>query len=137
MRLLVANQQLAKAGEPSVRDFNDPAPRTLALCALGAFLAARAHMRDVVAIEHVLACSGSDEAGIGAQVLPGTRADRRPRGHHGIEGGHQLGDVISIGRGHDDRQRDATGVDQQHALAPIFFPGRWGWARPTPGPAVP
>jgi len=137
MSLLVADKQLAKAGEPRVRDFDDPAPRALALRPLGAFLAAGPHMRGVVPRDHVLPRRGADETGVGAQVLLGTWCNRWPRDHHRVESGHQLGDVISIGRGHDDRQRDATGVHQQHSLASIFFPGRWGWARPTLAPAVP
>src|ERR1022692_1912073 len=41
----------------------------------------------------------------------------------------KLCDLMMISRGHDDRQRDATSVDQQHPLAPIFFPDPWGLAR--------
>jgi len=37
--------------------------------------------------------------------------------------------VIDVGCGHDDRQRDATPVHQQVALAALFFPDPSGWAR--------
>ena len=45
--------------------------------------------------------------------------------------------VIDVGRGHDDRQRDATPVHQQVPLAPIFFPDPSGWARRFVAPSVP
>jgi hypothetical protein len=54
-----------------------------------------------------------------------------------VEGSHQLGDVITISPGHDDRSRDPTGVYQQRSLASISFVGRWGWARLTAVPTVP
>jgi len=44
---------------------------------------------------------------------------------------------MMIGRGDDDRQRDATGVDQQHPLAPISFPDPSGLARQIPAPVGP
>ena len=34
----------------------------------------------------------------------------------------------------DQRQRDATRVDQQAALAPVFFPDPWDWGRRHPAP---
>jgi hypothetical protein len=33
-----------------------------------------------------------------------------------------LGDIMALGTAHDERERDATRVDQQMTLAPIFFP---------------
>ncbi len=39
--------------------------------------------------------------------------------HDGSKHWLQLGDVMSVGSGHDERQRDATPVHQQMALAPI------------------
>src|ERR1019366_9627398 len=136
MRLLIANEKLAKASEPRVRHFNHPTSRTLALGSLFAFLTARAHVRRVVAVEHVLLGGSADEAGIGAEVLASAWGHGWARGHDGIQSGHQLGDVMVVSCGHDDRQRDAMGVDQQHPLASIFFPGRWGWAPPTPVPVA-
>ena len=47
--------------------------------------------------------------------------------HHGIEYSAELRDVMAIGSCHDERQRDATTVDQQMALAPIFFPDPLDW----------
>ena len=49
--------------------------------------------------------------------------------HNGVKHWLQLGDVMSIGSGHDERQRDATSVHQQMALAPIFSPDPSGWGQ--------
>ena len=86
MHLLVSNQQLAKAREPRVRNLDHPAPRALALGALLAFFATRAHMWGVVAIEHLLLGDCANEAGVGAQVLAGTRRHRRSRLQRGRPG---------------------------------------------------
>jgi len=49
--------------------------------------------------------------------------------HDGIKNRLQLRNIMPIGSGHDERQRDATPVHQQMALAPIFSPDPWGWVR--------
>lgn len=54
----------------------------------------------------------------------------------GIEHGFQLGDVMPVCSGHDERQRDATSVHQQMAFAPIFFPDRWDWVQRFPVPVA-
>ena len=66
-------------------------------------------------------------ASVGTQVL--VSPDRWPGAfnHDGIENGRQLRHIMPIGSGHDERQRDATSVHQQMALAPIFFPRSVGF----------
>src|SRR4030067_878722 len=49
----------------------------------------------------------------------------------------QLRNIMPVSSGHDDRQRDATTVHQQMALAPIFFPDPLDWVQRFPEPAVP
>jgi hypothetical protein len=44
---------------------------------------------------------------------------------------------VPVGSGDSQRQRGATPVDQQMALAPIFFPGLSGWAQQPLGPGGP
>jgi hypothetical protein len=73
------------------------------LGSLRAFFAARAHMWGVVAIEHLLLCSHSNKAGVGAQMLAGTRRHRRSRYNQGVQGDAQLAHVVPISPGHDDR----------------------------------
>lgn len=53
-------------------------------------------------------------------------------GEHRIE----LLAVMYVGPCHDERQRDATAVHQQVALAAFFFPDPSGCGPPTPGPAA-
>src|SRR5206468_4978330 len=109
----------------------------LALSALSSLFTARSHVGSVITLAHVLVGIRTDEAGIRAQMLAHARRHRRTGCNDGVQGRCQLGHIVVISCGHDDRQRDATGVDQQHSLAPIFSPGRWGWARATLPPAVP
>jgi hypothetical protein len=63
-------------------------------------------------------------------------SNARPASPNGIEYGFELRDVMMIGRGHDDRHRDATSVDQQHPLAPLFSPDPSGLARRILGPVA-
>ena len=74
---------------------------------------------------------------IGTQVLaaPGVRG--LALDHDGLQHLLELCDVMLIGPGHDERQRDATAVHQQVALAPFFFPDRSGWAPPPVAPRAP
>ena len=59
---------------------------------------------------------------IGTQVLPAPGVRCLALDHDGLQHLVELGDVMLIGPGHDERQRDATAVHQQVALAPFFFP---------------
>src|SRR5437899_7067977 len=121
MQLLVANQQFAETREPRVGDFDHPAPRTLALSALRALLAARPHVGGVVTVEHVLLGGGSDEAGIRAQMLSRARRHGRTWSDDGVQGRRQLGNIVAISRGHDDRQLGATDVVTTYLSTPILL----------------
>jgi len=126
VHLFVSNQQFSRAIEPCVYDFDDPTPCGMAPL-LPVFLAARAHVWNISAPANGLSGRRPVEGGIGTQVLFGVRTAARAAAHDRIE--HELRYVMTIGPGHDDRQRDATSVDQQHSLAPIFSPDPWGLAR--------
>jgi hypothetical protein len=41
-----------------------------------------------------------------------------------------LGDIMPLGPGNDEGQRDAMPVYQHVAFAAVFPPGQWGWAPP-------
>ena len=79
-------------------------------------------------------CTGV--AGIGAQVF--VPSDWRAGSVYddGVEYRFQLRDIMPIGSGRDERQRDATTVHQQMAFAPIFFPYRWDWIQQSTEPAA-
>src|SRR5476649_1735981 len=88
-------------------------------------------MRNVSTATDRLLGGSTTEGGVGAKMLLGTSADARPAQHQRVGYGFELSDIMMIGCGHDDRQRDATGVDQQHSLAPLFFPDPSASARRT------
>ncbi len=69
-----------------------------------------------------------------AQVLTSSLGRVGSFDHHAVEYRTELRDVMAIRSGHDERQRDATTVHQQMALAPIFSPDPLGWAQRFPVP---
>ena len=74
-------------------------------------------------------CRSSGVADISAKVFASSLGWLRSLYYDGIKHGFELGDVMPIGSGHDERQRDATTVHQQMALAPIFSPGPLDWVQ--------
>lgn len=76
-------------------------------------------------------------SGIQAQMLGATLGRHLALDHDGRQDGVELRNVMPVRSGHDERQGDATAVDQQVTLAPIFFPDRSGWARPALVPVEP
>ena len=76
-------------------------------------------------------------ASISTQVLAASLRRRGTLHHDGVKDGCKLADIMSVCPGHDDRQRDATTVHQQVALAPIFSPDPSGSARQLAQPAAP
>lgn len=137
--LLVSHKQLAKPIEPTVANLDHPAPRFLgwvALLGIG-FIAPAHNMGDVAVRLDDQQGWPSTVSGIGTQVLAAPYAGRLALDHDGLQHRIELRDVMLIGPCHDDRQRDATTVHQQVALAPLFFPCRSGLARPPLAPVVP
>ena len=76
-------------------------------------------------------------AGICTQMLAAPRGRGLALDHDGLQHLIELRDVMLIGSGHDERQRDATGVHQQVSLAPLFSPDRSGWVPPLLAPKAP
>lgn len=91
-------------------------------------------MRSVAAAADRLFGRSPAKSGIRTQVLAVISAHTGAARNDGIQDGLKLRDIMMIGRGHDDRQRDATRVHQQHSLAPLFFPDPSGLARRILGP---
>ena len=136
--LLVAHEQLAEAVEPAMTHFNDPAPRLLfgvSPLAVG-FLASIDDMVDVAVSGDDFQCGFATVPGIGAQVLAAPQAWRWPFDHDGLQHGIELGDVMRVGPGHDDRQRDATTVHQQVTFAAFFSPDQSDSGRPLLAPGA-
>lgn len=76
-------------------------------------------------------------SGIQAQVLGAPFSRHFALDHDGRQDGVELRNIMPVRSGHDERQGDATAVDEQMTLAPIFFPDQSGWARPALVPMEP
>ena len=91
-------------------------------------------MRDVAVRFDDLQGTPASIAGIGTQVLAAPRRRGLALDHDGLQYLIELRDVMLIGSGHDERQRDATAVHQQVPLAALFFPDRSGCVPPPLAP---
>ena len=120
-------------------DLHDPTPGLLAWMAFldFAFLGAADDVGDVAVtlddLQRWLTPVTRIETQMLGAALRGQLALDHDAGQHRIE----LGDIMPVSSGHDERQGDATSVDQQVSLAPIFFPGQSGWGRPALAPVGP
>lgn len=128
LELFVANQELAKPVEPAVGDFNHPAPGPLVRMALelSGLIMPPLYMGNVAMGQDRLQGGSPPIGGVGTQVLGAAKRWIRPLYLDGVEYRLKLRHVVPVRPGHDERQRDATPVDQQMALAPVFFPDRSG-----------
>ena len=133
LKFLVSHQQLSKAVEPAMTDLNNPASSLLAGMTLLGFLLLRAtgHMRDVAVALNDFQRRLATVSGISAQMLGLTLKRHLAFDHDRRQDGVELRDVMPVRSGHDERQGDATSVDQQVTLAPIFFPDQSDWGRPV------
>ena len=131
LEFLVAHQQLAKTVEPAMADLNNPTSGFLSgmplLCLL--LLRATGHMRDIAMALNDLQRWLSAISGIKAQVLGAALGRHLALDHDGRQDCVELRNVMPVRPGHDERQGDATAVDKQVTLAPIFFPDQSGLAR--------
>ena len=136
---LVSDEELAQAVEPAMADLDDPATRLLAgVAPLGiGFFAPIDDVSDIAMRFDDCQCALASIARIGAQVLAAPGGRLVALDHDGVKDLADLGDVMRVGAGHDERQRDATAVDQQVTLASLFFPDRSGCFRPPLAPRVP
>ena len=76
-------------------------------------------------------------SGIQTQMFGAALGRHLSLDHDGGQDGVELRNIMPVRSGHDERQGDATAVDQQVTLAPIFFPDQSGWARPALVPVEP
>ncbi len=139
VKFFIAHQQLAKTVEPTMADLNNPTTGLLSGMPLLGLLLLRAagYMRNVAMTLNDLQSGLSAISGIKTQVLGATLDRHLALDHDGRQDGVELRNVMPVRSGYDERQGDATAVDQQVTLAPIFFPDPSGWARPALVPGVP
>ena len=139
LKFLIAHQQLAKTVEPTMADLNNPTSGFLSgmplLCLL--LLRSTGHMRNVAMALNDLQRRLAVISGIQAQMLGATLDRHLALDHDERQDCVELRNVMPVRSGHDERQGDATAVDQQVTLAPIFFPDQSGWARPALVPMEP
>ena len=139
LKLLVAHEQLAKAVEPTMADLHDPTTGFLAwMPLLGPFLLRAAdYMRNVAVALDDLQRRLATISSIQTQMLGATLGRTLALDHDARQDGVELRDIMPVRCGHDERQGDATAVDEQMALAAIPPPDRSGYARPALVPAEP
>ena len=139
LKFLIAHEQLAKTVEPAMADLNNPTSSFLSgMQLLGLLLlGATGHMRNVVMALNDLQRRLATISSIQTQMLGATLSRRLALDHDGGQHCVELRNIMPIRSGHDERQGDATAVDQQVTLAPIFSPDQSGWARPAVAPVGP
>lgn len=128
--LLIPDKQLPEAVEPGMCRLHDP-PSILRRSSSSALLSCDPG--------HVT--SGPDLLPNGFPVIPLIRIQEalpfvRNGNDNCVEHSNKLTDVMSIRSGNDQRQRDATAVHQEMALASPFFPDLWDSVRSLPVPGV-
>ena len=137
--LLISDEQFTEAVEPTVAYLDDPATRLLGgvtLLGVGLF-APIDDMSDVAVRFDDGQGAVASIAGVGAQVFAASGRRLVALDHDGLKERADLGDVMRVGPGHDERQRDPTAVHQQVTLASFFPPDRSGCSRPLLVPGVP
>ena len=139
LELLIAHQQLAETIEPTMADLHNPTSGFLpGMPLLGFFLlGATGHMRNVVVALDDIQRRLAAISGIQTQMFGAALGRYVALDHDGGQDGVELRNIMPVRSGHDERQGDATAVDQQVTLAPIFFPDQSGSARPALVPVEP
>jgi len=94
------------------------------------------HVRNVAVLVDGAQARCATIASVCTQVLAAPVAGSLGLDHDGVEYGLKSLAVVDVGPGDDDRQRDATAVHQQVALASFFFPDPSGWVRQLLVPKV-
>src|ERR1035438_912838 len=106
----VPHEQLAKAIEPAMRDFDNPSPGALRrmLPLFVGFLSAPFDVGNVAVFFDGAQRRGAGIASVSTQMLAASLRRCGTLHHDGVEDCFKLADIMSMGPGHDDRQRDAT-----------------------------
>ena len=115
-QLLISDQKLSKPVEPGVRRLHDPTSvlrRTPASALLSCDPWGVAPDTDLLANRFAV---------ISLIRIQEPLSSLRKGDENGVEHCGELADIMSIGPGHDQRQRDATGVHQDVTLASLFSP---------------
>ena len=120
-------------------DFNNPTSGFLSGMPLLGLLLLRAagHVRNVAMALNDFQRGLAAISRIKTQMLGTTIGRHFALDPDGRQDGVELRNIMPVRSGHDERQRDATAVDQQMTLAPIFSPDPSGLARLALVPEAP
>ena len=116
-QLLISDEKLSKPVEPGVRRFHDPAS-----------ILRRTPASALLPCDSWGVTSNADLLANRFPVIPLIRIQEtllplRKGNDDGIEHRGELADIMSMGPGDDQRQRDATCVHQEMTLCFLFSPG--------------
>ena len=105
-----------------MRHFDDPASGFLAgvRFEFAGLLPTPFDMGDVAVLFDDRQGGSAGGASVSAKVFASPLGWQRSLDDDGLKHRRQLREIMPMGTGHDERQRDATTVHQQMALAPIF-----------------
>ena len=122
-KLFIAHQKPTQTIEPIMADLHNLTPGLLSgMPLLGPFLlSATGRMRNVAVARNNIQRRLTALSGIQAQIFGATLGRCLAFDHDGGQDGIELRNIMSVRYGHNERQGDATAVDQQVTLAPIFF----------------
>ena len=120
-------------------DLNNPTSGFLSrMPLLGLLLLGPArHMRNITMALNDFQRGLSTISGIQTQMLGSPFSRRLALDPDRRQNGVELRNVMPVRSGHDERQGDATAVDEQMTLAPVFSPDQSGWVRPALVPMEP
>src|ERR1700741_919253 len=100
-------------------------------------LGATSHMRNEAMAPNDLQRWLASISSVQTQMLGATLNRHLALDHDGGQDCVELRNVMPVRSGHDERQGDATAVDQKVTFAPIFFPDQSDCARPALVPVEP
>ena len=103
--LLIPDEQLAKAIEPTMRDLHNPSPGAFRRMTpfLFGFLFAPFDVRNVAMLLNDAKCWRAGIACVSAQMLVAPHRRFEALDDDAVQNGLQLTDIMSISAGHDDR----------------------------------
>gem|GEM_PF-1323719 len=129
LEFLVTHKQLSEAIEPAMADLDNPAPRLFVRIAPQdvSFATPANDVRDVAVLLNGAKVLDPTVARVGAQMFVSSTGRVLALDDDGAKDVIKPLAVVDVGPAHDERQRDATTVHQQVALAAFFSPDPSGW----------
>ena len=133
---LVAHQYFAEPVKPRMASFHNPSMGSIfwVFDFGGNLLADGFNMGRIVSFKHDFVCFSPRISFVRAKVLRRLIGNGRPFYDHRVQYFFQLSDIMKIGPGHDERERDATFFHQQISFASFFSPDPLDCVQPPLAP---